>query len=473
MHILAIDLGTTSNRVLAIDESGSVSAIGQREFAQSFPKPGWVEHDPLEILSTTQACLDDVLKQVSDVQAIGLTNQRETIVAWDKRTGKPIYPAIVWQCRRTADFCQQLAPHRDAIKEKTGLFLDPYFSASKLRWILNQYDGDATHVLAGTVDTWVLWHLTGHHVTDTSNASRTMLIDLRTGQWDSELLDLFEIPRAILPEIHPSNASFGSYRGIPITGVLGDQQAAFFAQGGFRDGIIKNTYGTGLFLMSGTGDKPAHTESLISTVAWQLDDQRSYALEGSVFIGGAIIQWLRDGLQMFSDAADSESLATDVTDNAGVYLVPALTGLGAPYWQPHATGLLTGLTRGTTTAHVTRAALESMTYQTVDIVAAMIPHTGPLTALRVDGGATSNAFLMQFQADMLNTPVQCASISETTALGAAFMAGLGAGIWSLDNIAQLIGDGACYTPTFNDDTRQSYLSGWRRAVGQCLHPVID
>lgn len=462
--ILALDLGTTSNRAIVFDRKQRVVAQAYEEFPQIFPKPGWVEHDASKIWQSTRHVITRVLRRVpsSKIVSIGITNQRETVLLWDKKTGKPLHNAIVWQCRRTASLCEAMKKKglEAGIHQKTGLFLDAYFSASKIQWLLDHVPGakkkaERGEALAGTIDSWIVWNLSGGraHVTDTSNASRTMLFNLKTLSWDDSLCRLFRVPKKILPKIVPSSAVvartdkklFG--REIPIAGIIGDQQAASFAQGCFEPGIIKNTYGTGLFMLESTGRKPRFSKNLLSTVAWSLGSLKNtaYAVEGSVFIGGAAIQWLRDGLKLFSSASESAKLAQKVPSNEGVYFVPALVGLGAPYWDPKARGAFFGITRGTTRAHFVRAALESIAYQSRELLEVMNPaHQSQKEALmggvkkgvrrrfkvlRVDGGASANDFLMQFQADILGIPVERPVILETTALGAAGLAGIAVGFW--------------------------------------------
>ncbi len=454
--LLALDLGTTGNRAVVFDRKQNILNADYREFPQLFPKPGWVEHDPEKIWQSTRHILAKTVRRIpaKRIAAIGVTNQRETVLLWDKRTGRPVHNAIVWQCRRTAPFCERLKKRgfEKRIHEKTGLFLDAYFSASKIAWFLNHVPGarrraEKGDLLAGTIDSWIVWNLTGgrSHVTDTSNASRTMLFDLKTLSWDIELCRIFRIPTKILPRVIASSSHelytraslFG--RQIPICGIVGDQQAASFAQGCFEPGIIKNTYGTGLFMLENTGGRPRFSKNLLTTVAWSLGTLKNteYAVEGSVFIGGAAIQWLRDGLKIISNAKESTTLAEQISSNEGVYFVPALVGLGAPYWDPNARGTFVGITRGTKRAHFARAALEAIAYQTRDILEVMEKDTSPpgrrarqaFKVLRVDGGASSNDFLMQFQADVLGIPVERPTILETTALGAAGLAGIACGFW--------------------------------------------
>lgn len=453
-YILALDLGTTGNRAIIFDRNQKIVFKAYREFAQYFPKPGWVEHDPEEIWRSVRSILTQTFKKISPdkIDCIGITNQRETVVLWDRQTGRPLHRAIVWQDRRTADACARLKKRglEKAIHRKTGLVLDPYFSATKLSWLLKNVQGAEAaarqgRVLAGTIDTWILWKLTGSrvHATDTSNASRTLLFDINKLRWDETLCRIFGVPKNILPKVLPSSGLAGTidpklfgYE-VPITALVGDQQAAAFAQGCFSQGIVKNTYGTGLFAVENTGSKPRFSKNLLTTVAWSIGSLKNteYAIEGSVFIGGAAIQWLRDGLRILKKSADVEKLAALAPSNDGVYFVPALSGLGAPYWDPAARGLLIGLTRGTTRAHIARAALEAIAYQTCDILEVMKKEArAPIRELRVDGGASANDLLMQFQADILGIPVERPKVLETTALGAAGLAGLATGFWKSKEI---------------------------------------
>src|SRR5712664_546629 len=449
-YILALDQGTTGSRALVVDPDGLVRGSGYVELAQHYPQPGWVEHDPEQIWITTIEAVARAIAHariaVSDIAAIGITNQRETAVVWDRKSGRPIHHAIVWQCRRTAPFCEQLrADGLEAeFRNRTGLVLDPYFSGTKIRWLLDEVPGarrraERGELAFGTVDSWLLWRLTDGrvHATDVSNASRTLCFDIRTLQWQAGLCGQLGVPMAMLPEVKASAGLFGETAGgdlpagIRVTGMAGDQQAALFGQCCFEPGMAKNTYGTGCFILLNTGARPVASEhGLLTTVAWQIGGSTTYALEGSVFIGGAVVQWLRDGLGIIGSAGDSEALATSVADAGGVYLVPAFTGLGAPYWDPYARGVLVGLTRGTTKAHIARAALEAIAYQNRDVLDAMAQDSrAPLQALRVDGGAAANNFLCQFQADVLHVEVLRPAVTETTAMGAAFLAGVGAGIW--------------------------------------------
>ena len=489
-YILALDQGTTSSRAVLFNSRCEIVSMSQRPFNQQFPQPGWVEHNPLEIWSTQSFVMENVVNKAdiewSDIEALGITNQRETTVVWDRQTSEPVYNAIVWQDRRTADYCDVLRERglTKRIREKTGLILDAYFSATKIRWILDNVPGararaERDELCFGTVDSWLAWRLSGGrlHITDVSNASRTMFFDIHTLDWDDELLDLFDIPRSMLPEVVPTSAVYGTTDcpqipvPIPIASLAGDQQAALFGQQCIAPFSAKTTYGTGCFIMLNTGDRPhASANNLLATVAWQLGGKTTYALEGSVFVGGSVIQWLRDGLKLFSSSADSEPLAASVEDTGGVYLVPALTGLGAPYWDPYARGTIVGITRGTKREHIIRAAQESIAYQSMDLVAAMEKDTGvPLRELRVDGGASRDAFLMQFQADMLATPVRRPVIRETTALGAAYLAGLAVGIWhDPDELRRQWRCDVSFLPHMTAEQREKNRRGWAKAVGRSL-----
>ena len=484
--ILALDQGTTSSRALVFDHAGAVRGTAQQEFRQIFPQPGWVEHDASEIWATQSGVMHEALARAGigarDVAAIGITNQRETTVLWDRATGKPIANAIVWQDRRTAPQCDALraAGHAPMIAEKTGLVLDAYFSGSKLRWLLDNVDSARERAVRGelafgTVDTWLVWNLTqgSVHATDPSNASRTMLFDIHSGDWDDELLALFDIPRSVLPRIVPSSgvcahAQIGGID-VPIAGIAGDQQAALFGQACHTPGLAKNTYGTGCFLLLNTGAKAvASTHHLLTTVAWQRDGKTDYALEGSVFIGGAVVQWLRDGLKIIGSASEIEALAASVPDNGGIYLVPAFAGLGAPHWDAYARGAIFGLTRGATSAHIARAALEAIAFQSADVLAAMQKDAGiTLAELRVDGGATENNLLMQFQADLLGVPVVRPKVRETTALGAGYLAGLAVGYWqdSADVAANWQVD-RIFDPAMSRERVMELVAGWEKAVGR-------
>jgi glycerol kinase len=485
-YILAIDQGTTSCRAILFDAQANVVSVGQKEFSQHFPQPGWVEHDADEIWANQLAVIRQAIEKAAisphEIAAIGITNQRETTVVWDRTTGVPIHRAIVWQDRRTASICEQLkaAGHEKLIQSRTGLVLDAYFSGTKLKWILENVQGAKKRaqdgsLCFGTIDAWLIWKLTGGtvHATDASNASRTLLFDIEKGQWDPEILALLDIPAAVLPEVRDSSGDFGwtlpDWFGgvaIPIAGVAGDQQAALFGQACFDPGMVKNTYGTGCFMLMNTGTEKVESHSgLLTTVAWRLAGKTEYALEGSIFIAGAAIQWLRDGLHMLDDSRDSEYFATQVPDTGGVYFVPAFAGLGAPYWDMYARGAIFGLTRGTGKAEMVRAALEAMAYQTRDVLAAMQADSAiPLKALRVDGGATANNFLMQFQADILNVAVQRPVIQETTALGAAYLAGIGVGLWNRSEISANWHQDRQFEPNMDDNRREKLYKGWLRAV---------
>jgi glycerol kinase len=482
-YILALDSGTTGNRAILFDKEHRIKAQAYQEFTQYYPSPGWVEHDPQEILKSVLKVLRSVINSVpaDSINAIGITNQRETIVLWDKLTGKPVYNAIVWQCRRTTGICRHLKKERmeDYIHKRTGLFLDPYFSASKIQWILENVPGvfkkaKQGKILAGTIDTWLLWNLSEGrvHATDVSNASRTMLLNLNSLRWDEKLARIFRVPLHILPEIKPTSSIYGStrkevsIRRIPICSLVGDQQSALFAQGCIKPGLVKNTYGTGLFLMMNTGQRRHFSKNLLTTVAWQLGKEVNFAIEGSVFIGGAAVQWLRDGLKVIRAAKETEKLAKSITSNEGVYFVPALVGLGAPYWNPEARGLITGITRGTTEAHLARAALEAICYQTRDVAECIRGELKiKLKSIRADGGACANNFLMQFQADILGCDVERPKVIETTALGAAGMAGLATGFWKNpeDFISRRKID-RIFKPRMNRKLRESYYHGWKKAV---------
>lgn len=483
-HLLAIDQGTTSSRAIVFDESGALIASAQREFRQSFPQPGWVEHDAEEIWTTQAATIVDVLAKAglrsSDLAAVGITNQRETTLVWDRRTGQPIAPAIVWQDRRTAGFCEQLqaAGHAALIAEKTGLVIDAYFSASKLRWLLDHVPGararaERGELAFGTIDSWLVWKLTGgkHHLTDATNASRTMLSNIATGNWDDELLALFGVPRSLLPEIRDSSEVYANASevipGVPIAGIAGDQHAALFGQACLQPGMAKNTYGTGCFMLMQTGaERVRSRQRLLSTIAWKLKGKIEYALEGSVFIAGAAVQYLRDGLGLIRHASEIEKLATSVPDNGGVYFVPAFVGLGAPYWDPHARGAILGITRGTGPAHIARAAVEAIAHQVTDVLDAMQADTGlRLKELRVDGGAAVNDLMMQFQANLLDCPVVRPRTVETTALGAAYLAGLGVGLYrTREEIAARWAEEKRFIPSMDPTCRASHRDGWHRAV---------
>ncbi len=483
-YILALDQGTTSSRAIVFDHAGSIVSAAQQEFQQIFPKPGWVEHDAAEIWATQASVGALALQKAglasSDIAAIGITNQRETTVVWDRATGIPVMNAIVWQDRRTAAACDRLKSRglEAMIKRRTGLVVDAYFSATKLQWILEHVPGVSARarrgeLAFGTIDSWLLWNLTGGrvHATDPSNASRTMLFNIHQGDWDEELLKLFAVPRSMLPEVRSSSevcgetSQFGSP--IPVAGIAGDQQAALFGQMCIRPGMVKNTYGTGCFMLMNTGDKPiASKHKLLSTVAWRIGGKTEYALEGSIFIAGAVVQWLRDGLGIIKSSGDVESLAARVPDTGGVYLVPAFAGLGAPHWDPYARGLLAGITRGTTSAHIARAALEGIAFQVADVLRGMEADAGiRLKELRVDGGASINNLLMQFQSDILGTIVARPKVSETTALGAAYLAGLAVGYWgSLKEIAVQWQSDRKFSPTMKPAARRARMEDWKKAL---------
>ena len=487
-YILALDQGTTSSRAILFGEDQTIAGVAQKEFTQFYPREGWVEHDPMEIWSSQYAVMMEVLAKTgvspAEVAAIGITNQRETTILWDRATGRPIHNAIVWQCRRTAPLVDRLLADGlgDHIRRTTGLVPDAYFSATKIRWLLDHVEGaqekaERGEILFGTVDTWLLWKLTGGavHVTDVTNASRTMLFDIRRLDWDDTLLKALSIPRAILPEVRSSSEIYGytDIQGvqIPIAGIAGDQQAALFGQTCFAPGEAKNTYGTGCFLLMNTGEDPCVSRNgLITTIAVGLGGKVQYALEGSVFVGGAVIQWLRDELRFLTESRDAEYYAQKVDDTGGVYLVPAFTGLGAPYWDMYARGCLVGITRGTKREHIIRAAQESIAYQVRDLAAAMEKDTGvPLRALRADGGASRDGFLMQFQADILGTDVVRPVIRETTALGAAYLAGLAVGVWKdREEIRGLWRKDVTFRPDMAGDRRERLLKGWHRAVKRSL-----
>jgi glycerol kinase len=485
-YIMALDQGTTSSRSMVFDKQGNIISVAQKEFQQIFPKPGWVEHDAEEIWSTQFGTMAEAIAKANikmkQIAAIGITNQRETTVVWERSTGKPICNAIVWQDRRTAAFCDELkAANLGAlIKEKTGLVIDAYFSASKLKWILDHVPGargkaENGELAFGTIDSWLVWKLTGGevHATDVSNASRTMLLNIHTVEWDEELLKIFSVPRAILPEVKPSSKIYGVTGNIipeshlPIAGIAGDQQAALFGQMCTQPGMVKNTYGTGCFMLMNTGTKAiASKNNLLTTIAWKIDDKIEYALEGSVFIAGAVVQWLRDGLKIIRTSNEVEELSKNAVDSGGVYLVPAFAGLGAPHWNQHARGALFGLTRGSSNAHIARAALESIAYQTYDVLKAMEADAAiNITELRVDGGATVNNGLMQFQSDILHCKVVRPCITETTALGAAYLAGLAVGYWrNVDEIQQQWQVDKTFSPQLETARVNEFLNGWRRAV---------
>ncbi|HKQ29135.1 MAG TPA: glycerol kinase GlpK [Burkholderiales bacterium] len=484
-YVLALDQGTTSSRAIVFDGDGGPVSISQREFRQIFPQPGWVEHDPREIFVTQREVAREALQKsnvsAKDVMAVGITNQRETTIVWDRQTGEPIHNAIVWQDRRTASLCRELQEvgAESLVRERTGLVIDPYFSGTKIAWLLDQVAGargraNRGELAFGTVDTWLAWHLTGNrtHVTDVSNASRTMLFNIHTNDWDEELLRLLRVPRAILPEVHPSAHAFGvlpaAVLGEPVVigGMAGDQQAAMFGQACYSRGMAKNTYGTGCFMLLHTGDKAVQSANGLVSTACAQTPAKEYALEGSVFIGGAVVQWLRDQLQFFSSSSEIEKLASEVLDSGGVFVVPAFTGLGAPYWDPEARGAIVGLTRGSSKAHIARAALESIAYQSAEVLEAMQKDSGEkLAELRVDGGATANDLLMQFQADLLGVAVVRPRVLETTALGAAYLAGLTVDLWkSRDELAQHWKAARRFEPGMDSGERQQRMARWRDAV---------
>ena len=485
-YIMALDSGTTSNRCILFDKAGNVCSVAQKEFTQIFPQPGWVEHDADEIFSTqlevAKQAMQNVGATAGDIVAIGITNQRETTVVWNKFTGRPVYNAIVWQCRRTAPLCDTLTEEglTDSIRQKTGLVIDPYFSGTKIHWILENVPGAKEQakngeLLFGTVETWLIWKLTGGkvHITDYSNASRTMLFNIHTLQWDTDILDRLDIPADMLPEAKPSSCVYGTTDAllfgapIPISGAAGDQQAALFGQTCFTPGDSKCTYGTGAFLLMNTGTKPiASHNGLVTTIAWGLDEQVTYALEGSIFVAGAAIQWLRDELRFIESAADSEYMARKVSDTNGCYVVPAFAGLGAPYWDAYARGAVVGLTRGVNKYHIVRATLDSMAYQVNDVLLSMAADSGiPLSALKADGGAAANNYLMQAQSDICGTPVLRPKCVETTAMGAAYLAGLAVGYWAdTEEICRNWAIERTFTPEIADDDRAKRVKGWKKAV---------
>ena len=483
-YVMALDQGTTSSRAIIFDEHQNIVNMAQKEFTQHYPKAGWVEHDPLEIYASQYGVLVEVLArsgmEAGEISAIGITNQRETTIVWDKNTGRPVYNAIVWQCRRTSDFCTNLVErgYADEIRAKTGLLIDAYFSATKIKWILDNVEGareraERGELLFGTVDTWLIWKLTGGaaHVTDVTNASRTMLFNIHTLEWDKDICALLDIPMCMLPKVCDSSMVYGAARiggaEIPIAGAAGDQQAALFGQTCFARGDVKNTYGTGCFMLMNTGDTPVESKNgLLTTVAVGLNGKATYALEGSVFVGGAVIQWLRDELKLINESADSEYFANKVKDSAGVYVVPAFTGLGAPYWDMYARGAILGLTRGAGRNHIIRAALEGIAYQTLDVLKAMQADSGvQFKELKVDGGASENNLLMQFQADIAGVTVRRPMIRETTALGAAYLAGLATGVWrDLNDIKGQWTLDKLYEPQMEAARARELVDGWHKAV---------
>ncbi len=489
-YILSLDQGTSSSRAIVFDHKGQIRSVAQREFTQYFPKPGWVEHNPHEIWSSQASVIAEAITTIDinghNIAGIGITNQRETTIVWDRETEEPIYNAIVWQDRRTSEYCDKLKKegHTEFIRSRTGLIIDAYFSATKIKWILDNVPGareraEKGKLMFGTVDTWLIWRLTRGdvHVTDVSNASRTMLFNIHTLQWDEELLRLFDIPLSMMPEVRSSSEVYGHTKStifaheVPIAGIAGDQQAALFGQMCVEPGAVKNTYGTGCFLLMNSGEKPIDSKNnLLTTVAWKIGDTVNYALEGSIFVGGSVVQWLRDGLGVIRSSSEVEALAASVPDTGGVYFVPALTGLAAPYWDQYARGSISGISRGTTAAHIARAALEGIAYQTLDIVDAMQRDSGiELCELKVDGGAARNNLLMQFQSDLLSTRVIRPQVTETTALGAAYLAGLAVGYWdSIDDIKQQWQAEHVFEPTAERAQVEKAVEGWHDAVRRVL-----
>ena len=490
-YILALDQGTSSSRAIVFDHEGTVRSVAQMEFTQHFPKPGWVEHNPRDIWSSEAAVIAEAITSLGiggkEIAAIGITNQRETTIVWDAATGEPVYNAIVWQDRRTSEYCDSLKQQGlvEKIRQKTGLIIDAYFSGTKIKWILDNVPGareraEKGELRFGTVDTWLIWNLTRGdvHVTDVSNASRTMLFNINTLEWDRELLDLLDIPASMMPEVRSSSEVYGYTKTtifaheVPIAGIAGDQQAALFGQMCLAPGSVKNTYGTGCFLLMNTGEKPIMSKNnLLTTIAWKIGETVNYALEGSIFVGGSVVQWLRDGLGVIRSSADVEALAASVPDNGGVYFVPALTGMGAPYWDQYAHGTICGITRGTTAAHIARAALEGIAFQTMDIVGAMEKDAGmPLSELKVDGGASRNNLLMQFQADVLGASVIRPKVTETTAMGACYLAGLAVGYWSsLDEIRLQWSVDREFTPSASPETVSALKEGWADAISRTIN----
>ena len=494
-YVMALDAGTTSNRAIIFDVDSKIVGVAQKEFTQHFPQPGWVEHDAEEIWSSMHEVMREALEQsglvASDIAAIGITNQRETAVIWDRTTGRPIYNAIVWQSRQTADICEDLKRQGlvDEFKEKTGLVIDAYFSGTKVKWILDHVEGararaEKGELAFGTIDTWLLWKLTGgkEHKTDYSNASRTLMFNIKTLEWDEALLKHLTVPKSLLPEVRPSSEVYGHTipsvigASVPVAGMAGDQQSALFGQNCFSPGEAKNTYGTGCFLLMNTGEDLCMSKNgLVTTIAWGLDGKVEYALEGSIFVGGSAIQWLRDGLRLVDSAPDSEWVAKKVKDAGGVYMVPAFVGLGAPYWDMNARGMIIGLTRGTTKAHIVRATLDSLAYQTRDVLGAMEADSGNrLAALKVDGGAVANNLLMQFQADLLGVPVDRPQITETTALGAAYLAGLATGVWaSKEELKKSWQLDTRFAPSLDQQEADNLYRGWKRAVKHAANWLAD
>lgn len=485
-YILALDQGTTSSRAIIFDKKGAVISVAQKEFTQYFPKPGWVEHDPIEIWSTQAGVASEVIAKkalkAENLAAIGITNQRETVVVWNRKTGKPVYNAIVWQDKRTSDYCDELKKqgHEKSVREKTGLVIDSYFSGTKVKWILDNVKGarakaESGELIMGTIDTWLIWNFTNgeQHVTDVSNASRTLLFNINTMEWDDDLLELLTIPKSMLPKVRQSSEVYGHAKStffdtkIPISGIAGDQQAALFGQMCTKKGMVKNTYGTGCFMLMNIGDTPTLSKNkLLTTVAWKINNKATYAFEGSIFIAGAAVQWLRDGLKIIRKSSDVEALANSVPDADGVYFVPAFAGLGAPHWNQQAQGTMFGLTRGSTDAHIARAAIEAIAFQTLDVLKAMESDSGiSIKELRVDGGATVNDMLMQFQADVLNTTTVRPKIVETTAMGAAFLAGLAVGYWKdTEEIQEIWQADATFIPTEDRENIGVKIKGWYRAI---------
>ena len=494
-YVMALDAGTTSNRAIIFDVDSKIVGVAQKEFTQHFPQPGWVEHDAEEIWSSMHEVMREALEQsglvASDIAAIGITNQRETAVIWDRATGRPIYNAIVWQSRQTADICEDLKRQGlvDEFKEKTGLVIDAYFSGTKVKWILDHVEGararaEKGELAFGTIDTWLLWKLTGgkEHKTDYSNASRTLMFNIKTLEWDEALLKHLTVPKSLLPEVRPSSEVYGHTipsiigASVPVAGMAGDQQSALFGQNCFSPGEAKNTYGTGCFLLMNTGEDLCMSKNgLVTTIAWGLDGKVEYALEGSIFVGGSAIQWLRDGLRLVDSAPDSEWVAKKVKDAGGVYMVPAFVGLGAPYWDMNARGMIIGLTRGTTKAHIVRATLDSLAYQTRDVLGAMEADSGNrLAALKVDGGAVANNLLMQFQADLLGVPVDRPQITETTALGAAYLAGLATGVWaSKEELKKSWQLDTRFAPSLDQQEADKLYKGWKKAVKHAANWLAD
>ena len=487
-YVIALDQGTSSSRAIVFDHEGNALSVSQKEFTQHFPQPGWVEHDPMEIWATESGVMMEAVAALGaepdEIAAIGITNQRETTVVWDAATGKPVCNAIVWQDRRTSEYCDSLkaAGWTDRIREKTGLLVDAYFSGTKIRWILENVPGarekaERGELRFGTVDCWLVWNLTGGrvHVTDVSNASRTMLFNIHTLEWDRELLELLGVPASMMPEVRSSSEVYGTTAllggEIPVAGMAGDQQAALFGQMCTEPGTVKNTYGTGCFLLMNTGTQPILSRNnLLTTIAWKIGDEVHYALEGSIFVAGSVVQWLRDGLGIIKSSSEIEALARTVPDNGGVHFVPALTGLGAPYWDPYAKGTVTGITRGTTAAHIARAALEGIAFQTMDIVAAMGKDAGvPLKALKVDGGASRNNLLMQFQADVIGAEVIRPQVTETTALGAAYLAGIAVGFWDgIADVQQQWKAERVFRPEASEESVAAAKAGWADAIARTL-----